>query len=263
MPLTEKEIDELSRELLEAEKTRTPITTSFTDRYPDMTIPDAYAIQVRSLETRVSNGEVIVGWKIGACSKAIQEMFGLGEPIYGHLFESMIVPEVEPIPASRLFSPVIEGEMCFVLKGDLRGPGINVGKVLAATAGIVPAIEIAATRFGGEKKIQDNIADDTGAALVVLGGQLTPVAGIDLRLVGVVIEKDGEVVATGAGAAVLGNPAQSVASLANKLAEYGMGLSAGEIVMSGSLTAAVPAAAGSCYHATFDRLGFATVRFVS
>jgi len=112
-------------------------------------------------------------------------------------------------------------------------------------------------------KAPDLISENSGAAMVVLGGQLTPVANIDLRLVGMVLEKDGEIIATGAGAAVLGNPAQSVASLANKLAEYGMSMSAGEIIISGSVTAAVPAEAGSCYRATFDRLGFVTVRFVS
>jgi 2-keto-4-pentenoate hydratase len=128
----------------------------------------------------------------------------------------------------------------------------------------MPAIEIADSRYkeGWDRlKAQDLIADNCGSAMVVLGGRLIPVAGIDLRLVGMVLEVNGEVVATGAGASVLGNPAQPVAMLANALAEYGIGLRAGEIVISGSVTAAVPAEAGSSYRATFDRLGAVAVRF--
>ena len=263
MPLSEKQLDELSQEVIKAEKTVTAIT-NFTDRFPEITIPEAYAIQVRSLQTRVKNGEVIVGRKIGLCAKVNQEMFGINEPIYGHLFDSMVIPEGEPIPISRLLRPVIEGEICFVLKDDLKGPGVTPARVLAAAAGVIPAMEIADSRFKERRmKAQDSVSENSGAAMVVLGGQLTPVANIDLRLVGMVLEKNGEIIATGAGAAVLGNPAQSVAQLANKLAEYGMSLSAGEFIISGSLTAAVPAEAGTCFRATFDRLSSVTVRFVS
>jgi 2-oxopent-4-enoate hydratase len=263
MALTEKQLDELSQEVLKAEKSAKAIT-NFTDRFPEITVAEAYAIQVRSLKTRIKNSDVIVGRKIGLCAKANQQMFGINEPIYGHLFASMVVPEVEPISMSRLLRPVIEGEICFVLKDDLRGPGVNVAKVLAATAGIMPAIEIADSRFKERRmKAQDTISENSGAAMVVLGGKITPVADIDLRLVGMVLEKNGEVIATGAGAAVLGNPAQSVAQLANKLAEFGMSMSAGEFIISGSLTAAFPAEAGSCFRATFDRLSSVSVRFIS
>ena len=263
MALTEKQLDELSQEVIKAEKTVTVIT-NFTDRCPEITIPEAYAIQLRSLQTKVKNGELVVGRKIGLCAKANQQLYGVNEPIYGHLFDSMVIPEGEPISMRCLLHPVIEPEICFVLKDDLKGPGIDVAKVLAATAGVVPAIEIADSRFKERRmKAQDLVSDNTGAALVVLGGQLTPIANIDLRLVGMVLEKNGEIIGTAAGAAVLGNPAQAVANLANKLAEYGMSLSAGEFVISGSMTAAVPAEAGSCYRVTFDRLGSVTALFVS
>jgi 2-keto-4-pentenoate hydratase len=165
---------------------------------------------------------------------------------------------------SRLIRPVIEGEICFVLKDALKGPGVDVAKVLAATAGVMPAMEIADSRFKERRmKAQDSLSENSGAAMVRLGGQLTPIDNIDLRLIGMVLEKNGEVIATAAGAAVLGNPAQPVASLANKLAEFGMSLQAGEFIISGSLTAAVPAEAGDCFRATFDRLGFVSTRFVS
>lgn len=263
MPLSEKQLDELSQEVIKAEKTVTAIS-NFTDRFPEITIPEAYSIQVRSLQARVKSGEVVVGRKIGLCAKANQQMYGVNEPIYGHLFNTMVVPEGDPIPISRLLRPVIEGEICFVLKDDLKGPGVTPAKVLAVTAGVIPAIEIADSRFKERRmKAQDLISQNSGAAMVMLGGQLTPVANIDLRLVGMVLEKNGEVIATSAGAAVLGNPAQSVAQLANKLAEYGMIMSAGEFIISGSLHAGVPAEAGSCFRATFDRLGSVTTRFVS
>jgi 2-keto-4-pentenoate hydratase len=263
MPLTEVQIGEISRDLTEAEKTGTPVTY-VTETFPQITVPEAYAVQLRSLQTRLEDSEVIVGRKIGLSSRANQEMFNIDRPAYGHLFESGIVPEGDPISMARLFHPVVEPEICFVLRDDLKGPGVDVAKVLAATAGIMPAIEIADWRYMGGfvgLKAQDLIADNCGAARVVLGGRLTPVADIDLRLVGLVLEVNGEIVATGAGASVLGNPAQPVAMMANALARYDMGLKAGEIVISGSLTAAVPAEAGSSYRATFDRLGAVTVRF--
>lgn len=263
MPLTEKQIGELAEEVLEAEKTGTPIT-NFTDRFPEITVPEAYNIQLTTVQTRVRNGEVIVGRKIGLCAKANQEIFGINEPIYGHIFDSMVVPEGEPISMSRLIRPVIEGEICFVLKDDIKGPGVTLAQVLSATEGVMPAIEIADSRFKERRqKAQDPISENSGAAMVVLGGKMTPVTDIDLRLVGMVLERNGEVIATGAGAAVLGNPVQPVANLINKLAGFGLGLSAGEFIISGSLTAAVPAEAGSCFRAIFDRLGSVTVRFIS
>lgn len=263
MALTEKQLDELSQEVIKAEKTVTAIT-NFTDRFPEITIPEAYDIQLRSLQTKVKNGELVVGRKIGLCAKANQQLYGVNEPIYGHLFDSMVIPEGDPISMRHLLRPVIEPEICFVLRDVLKGPGVDVAKVLAVTAGVMPAFEIADNRFKERRqKAQDLVSMNSGAAMVMLGGQLTPVDNIDLRLVGLVLEKNGEVIATGAGAAVLGNPAQSVASLANKLAEYGMSLQAGEFIISGSLTAAVPAEASSCFRATFDRLGSVSVRFVS
>lgn len=189
MALTEKQLDELSQEAMEAQRTVTAIT-NFTDRFPEITIPEAYAIQLRSLQTRVKNGELVVGRKIGLCAKANQQMFGVNEPIYGHLFDSMVVPEGEPISMSRLLRPVIEGEICFVLKDALKGPGVDVAKVLAATAGVIPAIEIADSRFKERRmKAQDLISENSGAAMVRLGGQLTPIDNIDLRLIGMVLEK--------------------------------------------------------------------------
>jgi 2-keto-4-pentenoate hydratase len=263
MPLTEEQINELSRDVTKALKTHTPVAYT-SEIFPGITISEAYAVQLRSLKTRVENDEVVVGRKIGLSSKANQQMLGIDQPAYGHLFESTIIPEGDPVSMARLFQPVVEPEICFVLKDDLKGPGVDVAKVLAATAGVMPAFEIADSRYKegwNGMKAHDLISDNCGSTLVVLGGRLTPVADIDPRLVGMVLEVNGEIVATGAGASVLGNPALPVAMMANGFARYDIGLKAGEIVISGSLIAAVPAEAGSSYRATFDRLGAVTVRF--
>jgi len=150
----------------------------------------------------------------------------------------------------------VEAEICFVLKDELKGPGVNAARVLAATAGVMPALEIIDSRFKDWKvKIQDTVADNAAAALVVLGGHMTDISNIDLRLIGVVLEKNGQIVATAAGASVLGNPVEAVAWLANKLGEYDIGLLPGELIMSGSVAAAVLAESGSCFTAICDRLG--------
>jgi len=264
MALGKEELDRLSKELMDAERTDTPIEQPLTDRFPEITIPEAYAIQLRTIQSKVDAGEVVVGKKIGLCSRAMQEMFRVEEPDYGHILDTMMILEGQPIPMSRLIQPRLEGEICFILKDDLKGPGVTTAKVLAATAGVVPALEIIDSRVKDWKiKIQDTIADNAGSALVVLGGQMTAITDLDLRLVGMVLEKNGEIIATGASAAVLGNPVQAVAWLANKLGEHGIGLRAGEFIMSGSLTAAVPIQAGSCFRATFDRFGSVSTRFVT
>ncbi len=262
MALDEEQMEQMAKEILQAQRTAKPIT-NLTDRFPDVTVADAYAIQMKLVQERLKSGEMIVGRKIGLCAKANQIMFGVDEPIYGHLFNTMVVPEGEPVSLSKLAKPVIEAEICFVMGEELKGPGVDVAKVLAATAGVLPAFEIAGNRYKEQrKKAPDGISDDSGACMVVLGGQLTPVQGIDLRLIGMVLDRDGEVVATGAGAAVLGNPAQAVASLANKLADYGMSIGKGEFIISGSLHAAIFIENPCSFHATFDRLGSVTVRFV-
>jgi 2-oxopent-4-enoate hydratase len=262
MALDERTQDLLHLELLEAEKTRTPLT-AFTKRYPGIDISDSYAIQLKVVQTKLNRGLHVVGKKIGQVSRAMQELMGIMEPDYGHILNDMTVPEGEPIHVGSLLQPRVEGEICFVLKHDLNGPGVTLASVLEATAGVLPALEIIDSRFENWKvKIEDGVADNAAAGLVVLGGTLTDINNLDLRLIGMVLEKDGEILSTGAGAAVLGNPAEAVVWLANKLAEHGVGLRGGELIMSGSLTAAIPAEAGSCFRATFDRLGPVTARFV-
>ena len=261
MSLSQKQISELSQAFIKAQESVTPIPNPV-DQYPDMTVAEAYAVQRETFQTRIKNGDTVVGGKVGLSAKVMQEMFNTNEPVYGTLFASMVVLEGEPISIGSMCRPMLEGETAFVLDNDLKGPGATVGKVVASIAGVIPAFEIADTRSKEKpKKAQDLIADSSGASRVILGGQFTPIDEIDMRHIGVVLEKDGEVIATGATAAVLGNPVHSLVNLVNHLAEYDIGLSAGEFVIPGTPHPAVPPEAGSCYRATFDRFGYVSVRF--
>jgi 2-oxopent-4-enoate hydratase len=261
MPLTKEQIEHISGELIEAERTSKSIV-ALTERFSDVSYEDAYAIQLKTFDTRVKAGAVIVGKKIGLTSKAMQDQFKIREPDYGMITNRMVIREGQPIPVSSLILPRLEPEIAFLLKEDLKGPGINVANVIEATEGVLPAFEVIDSRYKDWKiTVKDSISDNASAASMILGGKLTPIKDIDLRLIGLVMEKNRAVVSTAAGAAVLGNPAESVAWLANKLTEYGITLKKGEFVMSGSLVSAVPVEAGASLRATFDRLGSVSVRF--
>ena len=262
MTLNKARIQSLSEELMNAETSRVPVDP-LSERIPSLSVQDAYAIQTHTIDAKVKNGAIVIGKKVGLTSKAMQDMFNVREPDYGQMLDSAVIMEGQPISLSRFIEPRVESEICFLLNRDIKGPGINAADVLAATAGVMPAFEIIDSHFKNWKmKIQDTVSDNASNAGIVLGARLSPISGLDLRLVGLVLEKDGEVVATAAGAAVWGNPAQAVAWLANKLAEFGMGMRAGELILSGSLTAAFPAVAGSSFRATFDHLGPVSTRFI-
>ncbi|MDT8903370.1 2-keto-4-pentenoate hydratase [Anaeroselena agilis] len=260
--MDDKIILQLARELYGAETGHAPIE-ALTARHPGITNEEAYQVQLAGMNLRLADGHTIVGKKIGLTSKAMQTALGVFEPDYGYITDRMMVFEGEPLSLSELIAPKIEAEVAFVLKEDLAGPGVTVTKVLQATAGLMPALEIIDTRIKDWKiKIQDTIADGASIGKVIVSGRLIPADEFDLRYMGLVLEKNGETVATAAGAAVLGHPANAVAWLANKLADYGISLKAGEIIMSGSLTAACPVAAGDNISAAFDRLGTVGARFV-
>jgi 2-keto-4-pentenoate hydratase len=261
MALNKDQVAQISAELIEAERSRVPIL-ALTDRFSDVSYEDAYAIQLTTFDTYVKGGAVIVGKKIGLTSKAMQDQMGIREPDYGMITDRMVAREGAPIPMSSLILPKIEPEIAFLLKEDLKGPGVNVANVIEATEGVMPAFEVIDSRYKDWKiTVKDSISDNASAGIMILGGKLTPIKDLDLRYVGLVLEKNGSLVSTAAGAAVLGNPAQSVAWLANKLTEYGISLKKGEFVMSGSLVQAVGVEAGCHLTATFDRLGSVSVCF--
>jgi len=255
MTLNETELSDAAQKLMAACKDQKPIDP-FTETCPEITVEEAYRIQLITVEARLGEGRKVVGKKIGLTSPAMQEMFNVDEPDYGHLFDDMLVNQGEELSTSRLLQPRIEGEIAFVLERDLTGPGITPADVIRATAGVTAALEIIDSRIRDWKiKIQDTVADNASSGAFVLGSKFVPLPGLDLRSVGFVMTKNGQLAATGAGAAVLGNPVQSVAWLANKMGEYDISLKAGEVILSGSAVAAVPVKAGDSIHLTVDRIG--------
>jgi 2-keto-4-pentenoate hydratase len=219
-------------------------------------VEDAYRIQLLNVKRRLADGRKIVGKKIGLTSPAMQTMFGVGEPDYGHLLDDMLIHQGEGLKVEQLIQPRVEGEIAFILDRDLKGPGVTPTEVLRATAGVVAALEIIDSRIKDWKiKIQDTVADNASSAAFVVGSKMVSVTGLDLRHVGFVLTKNGRLSSLGAGAAVLGSPAQAVAWLANKMGEFGVALNAGEIVLSGAACAAVPISAGDSVHLVVDRIG--------
>jgi 2-keto-4-pentenoate hydratase len=174
----------------------------------------------------------------------------------------MVVPDGGVIRVSDFARSLsVEPEIAFVMGEDLNGPGVVVPEVLKAVDGVVPAIEVPTSRMKGDFEIQDAIADNASSGRVVFSGRKVGIDEVDLRYVGMVLEVRGKISATAAGAAVLGNPVHSLCWLANKLSEYGLGLRAGETIISGSLVAPWTVRAGDSVKVTFDRLGSVSVRF--
>lgn len=255
-------INEIAQSLLDAEKGRYQLD-QITDTYPDFSQQDAYAVQLAILKTRVDQGKKIAGWKVALSNKAVQKILNVHEPVWGHVTGDMLVLESDPISCAEVPLVKVEPEIAFVLKADLVGPGVTGAQVLAATAGVMPAFDMAAPRIKDWKfRHGDMAADNAFAGKIVLGGKLTPVEGLDLRLIGMVLEKNGQLHSTGAGAATLGNPVDVVVWLANKLSEYGQFLKAGEIVLPGVIVVAPLASPGDFWRATFDRLGSVSASFV-
>ncbi len=255
-------IEQLGTELYQAlvdAKTVKPLT----DRHPDISIEDAYQIQQQLMKLRLAAGERVIGKKIGVTSKAVMNMLGVYQPDFGYLTDGMVYNEGQAIPMSRLIQPKAEGEIAFVLKKTLKGPGISSADVLAATEGVMACFEIVDSRIQDWKiKIQDTVADNASCGVFVLGDRLVDPRDVDLNTCGMVLEKNGDIVATGAGAAALGAPANAVAWLANTLGHLGIALEAGEVVMSGSLAIMVPVAAGDNLRVSIGGIGSCSVRFV-
>lgn len=247
--------DQIARTLIEAARTRTAVHP-LTDDYPDLDPATAYEVQDAVVNARVQGGARIIGAKLGLTSVAKQKQMNVSEPLYGWLTDDMQLDTGQTLVCSDYIQPRCEPEIAFLLGEDLAGPQVLAAHVLAATELVFPAIDVLDSRFAGYKFTgSDVIADNSSCAGFVFGGQGTDPRGIDLRLVGCAFEKNGELVATAAGAAVLGHPAASVAWMIRRMAERGQGMKAGQIVMAGALTEAVAVAPGDTVVARFDRLG--------
>jgi len=252
---------EAARLLLDAYATGKPIAP-LTSTYEVMTLDDAYAVQLLQIDELTGSGRTIKGHKVGLTSAAMQRLMGVDEPDYGHLLDDFFYLEHAPIPLSRFIQPRIEPEVAFVLRRPLRGPGVTVHEAIAAIDFVLPALEIVDSRIQDWKiGLFDTIADNASSGAVVLGSRPTALHEVDLRLAGAVMTRNGLVVGTGAGGAVLGSPLTSLVWLANTVGERGVTLEAGHVILPGSVCAMVPVAAGDTVTATFGGLGTVTARF--
>ena len=255
-------IEHYGDELYNALITRTPVAP-LTDREPGITLDDAYRIQLRMIQRRVDAGETIIGKKIGVTSKVVMDMLKVNQPDFGQMTSGMVFNEGEAIRVDSMIAPRAEAEVAFILKHDLEGPGVTAADVLRATECVLPCFEIVDSRIQDWKiRIQDTVADNASCGVLTLGGVRRSPRDLDLALAGMVLEKNGELISTSTGAAVQGSPVNAVAWLANTLGRLGIGLKAGEVILSGSQSPLVPVKAGDSLVCAVGGLGSTSVRFI-
>jgi 2-oxo-3-hexenedioate decarboxylase len=231
--------------------------------HPDMTVEDAYKVQEQLVSIKLEQGHRIIGPKMGLTSLAKMKQMNVEEPIYGYIFDYMMVPDGSSISMQELIHPKVEAEIAFVLGKDIEGPGITGAQVLAATEYVVPALEIIDSRYENFRfTLPDVIADNASSSRVVFGNRLTSPGPLELDLVGVTLSINGEIKDLGAGAAVLGHPANSVAMLANMLARKGEKLKAGDVILTGGVTGAVMLSVEDTVSAKLDGLGEVSFKMV-
>jgi 2-keto-4-pentenoate hydratase len=247
--------------LLTAYRTRQPVEP-LTDKFAELALADAYEIQLLQVRARVAGGATVKGHKVGLTSAAMQKQLGVDTPDYGHLLDDMFHLEHVPIAADHYLQPRIEPEVAFVLRKRLQGPGVTVAEAIAAVDFVLPSLEIIDSRIRDWKiGLLDTIADNASSGGVVLGSRPTPLGAVDLRLSGCNLHRNGELVATGAGGAVLGSPLTSLVWLANTVGRLGVTLEPGHVILPGSCTAAIAVTPGDTFTATFAGLGSVTARF--
>lgn len=258
-----KQIEQFGDALYEAMVARTTIAP-LTEQAPDITIEDAYKVSLRMLERRTAAGEQVVGKKIGVTSKAVMDMLDVHQPDFGYLTDRMMYATGAEISLSEeLIAARAEGEIAFVLKDDLEGPGVTNADVIRATDFVMPCFEIVDSRITDWKiRIQDTIADNASCGVVVLGDRAVKPTDVDLATCGMVVSLNGDIISTGAGAAALGSPVNCVAWLANTLGDIGIPLKAGEVILSGSLVPLQPVSVGDSMHLAIGGIGTCDVRFV-
>jgi 2-oxo-3-hexenedioate decarboxylase len=234
-----------------------------TDACPEMCVEDAYAVQDELCRRWVARGDRQVGMKAGLTSKAKMQQMGVHAPSFGILMASMARPENGDIPVEGLLHPRVEAEIGFVLKHELVGPDCSIDQVVAATDYVIAAVEVIDSRYERFKlDLISAIADNSSACRYVTGGRALKPEGVDLRTIGVVIEKNGEIMALGASAAVLNHPATAIVMLVQHLAAQGKTLPAASFVMTGGITEAIPVSKGDCIVARFQNMGSVSMRFV-
>jgi 2-keto-4-pentenoate hydratase len=255
------DLEAIATALAEAYASRVPVAP-LVDSYDGLTLDDAYAVQRIQVGRRLAAGATVVGFKVGLTSEAMRQQLGVHQPDFGHLLSDMVHAADAPIPAAGYLQPRAEPEIALVLGQPLRRPGLSVSDLLAATAYALPAIEVIDSRIANWRiGIVDTVADNASSGGFVLGQRPVPLDRFDASLAGCVFRRNGRIVATGAGAAVLGSPLNAATWLANELTGRGVELAAGHVILTGSVTAAVPVGPGDAVTATFDHLGAVTALF--
>lgn len=259
--MTPEQIDEAALDLFHAERTGRQCGL-LSLRHPGMTLDEAYAVQAALVALKREAGARVIGWKIGLTSRAMQQALNINTPDSGVLLDDMLFSDGATIPAGRFIQPRIEAEIAFVMKAPLMGAGVTRDDVLAATDYVAPSLEILDTRIqrldpttGKARIITDTISDNAANAGIVMGRQRHAVDAFDLRWVGAIVTRDGVVEETGLGAGVLNDPVTGILWLVHRLARYGQGISAGEILLSGSFIRPIEATPGSRFHADFGPFG--------
>lgn len=238
-------------------------TTMVTAGYPAMDWDDAYAIQDEIRRRKLARGSRLLGYKAGLTSRAKMLQMGVTVPVFGFLVDEFAVADGGACRVDGLIHPKVEPEIAFVTQTELSGPDCQVDEVLAATDHVVLGIEVIDSRYRDFKfDPKSVVADNTSAARFVTGGTFIAVSGLDLRAVQIALEINGQVVATGAGAAVLGHPAAAIAMLANHLSARGERIAAGSLVLSGGITEAVAVQAGDRVTLRGQGMGSAGIQFV-
>lgn len=254
-------VEKAASALLGAYASRTPLPP-LTASHPDMPVSDAYAVQLAQVAAWTAAGGRVKGHKVGLTSAAMQRQLGVDQPDFGHLLDSMFLPEGIPADAGQFLQPRIEPETAFVLGRPLRGPGVTPAEAIAAVEFVLPALEIIDSRIADWTiTLADTIADNASSGAVVLGTRPVRLDRLDLALTGCLLHVNGELAGTGAGGAVLGSPVNALVWLANVLGERGIALQAGHVVLPGSVTAAVPVSGGDAVSATFGGMGSVSISF--
>lgn len=263
-PMTrDRRIDQGAMWLRGAEDDRRPIEP-LTETLPGLTVDEAYRIQLSNVAEREARGDEVVGYKIGLTARTMQELFSVDEPDYGHLLRSMIHDGAEPLDLGPLIEPQIEVEPAFVLGRSLAGPGVTMADVMAATEYVVTCFEVIDSRINNWRiRLEDTVADNGSSARVVLGEERKPVTALADEGLETVLELDGSVVETGNTEAILGHPANGVVWLVNALADYGVTLSAGHLVLPGTCTRSVRIAGCRKVRGRIEGLGDVTLSLVN
>jgi 2-keto-4-pentenoate hydratase len=254
-------IEKAAGTLAGAYTTRTPLPP-LTASHPDLSVGDAYAVQLAQVAVWTDAGARVKGHKVGLTSAAMQRQLGVDQPDFGHLLDTMFLAEGTPAAYQRFIQPKAEPEIAFVLGRDLAGPGVTVAEALAAVDFVLPALEIIDSRIADWKiTLADTIADNASSGAVVLGSRPVKPDALDLSLTGCLLHRNGRLEGTGAGGAVLGSPVNALVWLANVLGARGTALEAGQVILPGSVCAAIPFAPGDTVSATFDRIGSVSITF--